>query len=375
MFFYVDESGHTGTNLFDPSQPMLYYGVLSSPVNLDVLAESKLTGLRQRLGVARLHGAELGNHRLPQISDELVGLQRKYDFRFDFYKVAKPDHAIICFFDQVFDQGVNPAVPWAGYWMPLRYILLLKVAFLFDEDLAQRAWSTRIELNDETANRTLIDICQELRSRVSILPDPRAREVITDALVWAEGNPDAIYYNVKSRKDLLQVTPNVVGFQSVMKGIAFRIRKHQREAARIVVDQQSQFNKAQRTLAESYAAARDFTFRNGPGLPEIDFSDMPTVPISFLSGKDSAGLELVDVYLWIFKRFMENKEVAPELFPLILEQSHRGYTDEISINGIARRWIPWFEELPDPSEDQMEKARELIAMDEKRRLRAFHGDA
>jgi len=30
MFFYVDESGHTGTNLFDPNQPVLYYGVLSS---------------------------------------------------------------------------------------------------------------------------------------------------------------------------------------------------------------------------------------------------------------------------------------------------------------------------------------------------------
>lgn len=354
---------------------MLYYGVLSSPVNVDVLAENKLTGLRQRLGVACLHGAELGNLQLAQISDELIGLQKKFDLRFDFYRVAKPDHAIICFFDQVFDQGVNPAVTWTGYWTPLRYILLLKVAFLFDKDLAKRAWSTRIELNDVTANRNLICICQELRSRVSILPDARARQLISDALVWAEGNPDAIYYNVKSRKDLLQVTPNVVGFQLVMHGIALRILKHRREAARIVVDRQSQFNKAQRALAESYAAARGIPFRNGPGLPEIDFSGMPTVPISFSSGRDSAGLELVDVYLWVFKRFMDDKDVAPELFPLIWEQSHRGYTDEISINGIANRWTQWFEELPEPSEDQLEKARELMAMDEERRLKAVHGDA
>lgn len=30
MHFYVDETGHTGPNLFDPTQPVLSYGVLSS---------------------------------------------------------------------------------------------------------------------------------------------------------------------------------------------------------------------------------------------------------------------------------------------------------------------------------------------------------
>jgi hypothetical protein len=40
MHFYVDESGHTGPNLFDAEQPLLYYGVLSSRVNVDVVAKS-----------------------------------------------------------------------------------------------------------------------------------------------------------------------------------------------------------------------------------------------------------------------------------------------------------------------------------------------
>jgi len=30
MYFYIDESGHTGTNLFDPNQPALCYGVVSA---------------------------------------------------------------------------------------------------------------------------------------------------------------------------------------------------------------------------------------------------------------------------------------------------------------------------------------------------------
>ncbi|WP_166370308.1 hypothetical protein [Psychromonas sp. SA13A] len=42
MCFYVDESGQTGLELFDENQPSLYYGVLRSKVNIDVLALSKV---------------------------------------------------------------------------------------------------------------------------------------------------------------------------------------------------------------------------------------------------------------------------------------------------------------------------------------------
>ena len=45
MYFYVDESGHTGPNIFDEQQPMLYYGSLSSHVNLDLVAKTRLEGL------------------------------------------------------------------------------------------------------------------------------------------------------------------------------------------------------------------------------------------------------------------------------------------------------------------------------------------
>ena len=147
MYFYVDESGHTGTNLFDESQPVLYYGVLSSKVNIDVLSESTLSSLRKRLGVNRLHANELGNTGIAKISKEIYNLQKRYDLRFDIYRVAKADHALISFFDQVFDQGLNPAITWTGYWTPMRYVLLLKLASLFDEETLKLAWAARIELS------------------------------------------------------------------------------------------------------------------------------------------------------------------------------------------------------------------------------------
>lgn len=161
-----------------------------------------------------------------------------------------------------------------------------------------------------------------------------------------------------------------------MHSIARRIRKGgKKEASKIVVDQQSQFNKAQKTLAEYFAQIRGIPMINGPGLPAINFSSMPTTPISFSSSAQSPGLELVDVHLWVFKRAMERKELAPELYGLITPQLHRGRTDEISLKALSVKWARWFKELPPPTTEQMENAKELLAFDEERRLRALREDA
>lgn len=38
MHFYVDETGHTGPNLFGRIQPVFFYDVLSSPDDQDKVA-------------------------------------------------------------------------------------------------------------------------------------------------------------------------------------------------------------------------------------------------------------------------------------------------------------------------------------------------
>ncbi|NCT84082.1 MAG: DUF3800 domain-containing protein [Comamonadaceae bacterium] len=374
MFFYVDESGHTGANLFDEAQPTLFYGVLSSAVHLDYVAEPRLAALRRNLGVERLHAAQLGNGRLAQIAGELVDLQKRFRLRFDFYRVVKPDHAVICFFDQVLDQGMNPAVTWTGYWTPLRYILLIKVAALFDEQLARRAWAARINVNNDAADAELVAVCEELRTRLDRLPDARSRQLIGDALTWTIANPREIHYNVSDQAQVLQVTPNVIGFQSVMHGIAGRLRESGKTASRIIVDRQSQFNKAQRTLAEWYAAAAGMHLPMGPGMPGMNLQGMPTVPIEFKPGTESAGLELVDIYLWLFKRVYEQKEIARELGPMVTYQYNRGRTDEISLAAIEERWSRWERNLPQieqMSPEQIAQGWELQLLQETRRLAAM----
>jgi hypothetical protein len=140
VFFFVDESGHTGTNLFDESQPVLYYGVLSCDFDFEKNCVDEFSKMRSMLGVERLHANEIGINGLLKISNELIAIQKKFEFIFDFNCVHKPDLALINFFDQVFDPGLNPAVPKHIYWTPLRYTLLVKLSTLFDKETLQLCW-------------------------------------------------------------------------------------------------------------------------------------------------------------------------------------------------------------------------------------------
>jgi uncharacterized protein DUF3800 len=336
MFFYIDESGHTGGNLFDPNQPTLYYGVLSSRINVDLLANPQIQQLRDQLAVSHLHAADLGNRRLSTIAPGLLTMQKKLALTFDLHSVKKSDHSIISFFNIVFDHAVNPVVPPHNYGTS-RFVLLVRFADLFDEPLARKAWSTRIDFNQAKAAGDLRDICNTLQQRCD-LNDRGIRELVGGPLDWAARNPDAIRYNVRSKAELLESAPNFVGFQSVMLGVASRIRKVCPSKVEVTVDQQSQFNKSQQSVAQFYANAKGVRLKSPPSLPELDFRGMPDGPIRFASSYQSAGLELTDLYLWAFKRHIEKKDLASELYPLIYKQLHRGQAFDISLAAIGQRF-------------------------------------
>lgn len=349
MYYYIDESGNTGSELFDENQPKLYYGALCAQANLDIVAEPLLKSLRQRLRVERIHANQLGVGRLTAVAERLTRFSKKKDLRFSLLTVVKPDHAIICFFDQVFDSGMNGAVPWHHYFTPLRYVLFFKVAHLFDRALAKDAWRARRERNPAKCAAMLIELCNKLLARIDRLPDERSREIVSGALKWAAANPHEISYGVGNTDTALQISPNLVGFQQVLQVIAQQSTARDKKVVRITVDRQSEFNKAQGELASWYRNLRAAGHKSdfGPGMPKFDYSRMPEVPPTFTPGDASAGLELVDVTLWIAKRLEEGKPVSPELHELFLMQAKRGLADEISLDALDRRWSHLLH-LPEP---------------------------
>lgn len=372
MYSYVDESGHTGPNLFDENQPSLYYGVLNSQVNLDVSAVKYLEEMRKKLGVERIHANVIGNKGLHEISKELIKIQSKFKLIFDFYEVKKIDHAMISFYDQIFDSGINPAVTWSSYWTPLRFVTLHKVAYLFDKDTLKNSWLARVNPKDNESDEILRNVCKIILERVNYLPDQRSREIISDALKWAISNTREIGYNARSKKDALQVMPNIIGFQFVMQGIAKRLLHTQSTESYITVDRQSQFNGAQKTLAEYYASLSGFNSEMGFGLPNADFRGMPKNPIRVSGGNESAGLELVDFYLWIFTRVKFGFEIPESLNKILQFQRKRSILNVLSMERLAENTIKFFNSLPELHEyspEQLKQLQNLRDVEESRRVK------
>ncbi|WP_411687137.1 DUF3800 domain-containing protein [Acinetobacter indicus] len=364
MFFYVDESGHTGNNLFDITQPYLYYGVIGSTVNLDILAKEEISKIRKIFDVDRLHAAELGEYKLIDLVADFKKLSKKFSLTFDFYRVKKDDYPVICFFDQVFDQGINPAMTWSGYWTPLRYVLLAKLNFLFSRELKKLAWEARLCSRDKEADTKVIYICEQLITRLGRLDDSRPRELFLDVLVWAKNNVRQLIFNAKSKRDKKFISPNLIGFQSVYWGITKREKKKNKKVLGIIVDQQDQFNTTQDYLLQIYRNAEGFYYKHDFGLGGMDFRDIPTIIPKFQSSKKSVGLEIVDIYLWLFKRYLEGNLSNSLLIDFVKSQANKVYCDEVSIEATTERFATWMQELPNITYEQELMAKQMKQKEE-----------
>lgn len=78
-------------------------------------------------------------------------------------------------------------------------------------------------------------------------------------------------------------------------------------------------------------------------VPNLYLKNMPAEPLIFQSGTQSAGLELVDIYLWIFKRFMEDKELTKPLARLVYTNLKTARTDSVSLQSVGKRFEASFE--------------------------------
>ncbi|MEQ8260496.1 MAG: hypothetical protein RH947_09370 [Alcanivorax sp.] len=244
MFFHVDESGNTGNNLFDNSQPRLSYEVLSARTNVEFMGKSLHKKMCERLGVDDLHANHLGVGALTEIYPLLLKLQRKMDFRFDYYYIDKPFYALVTFFEAVFDAGLNEAVSWISYWTPMRFLLINKLSLLLDEDDLKESWRLCSHLSIEREADAVSGLLNRILGKVgSVGLDTGSQEIISDALEYGAANPERLGFG--AHNDTV-ISPNTVCFQFVVMAMARRLRKKKRkDALGVFVDRQSQFNIAQ----------------------------------------------------------------------------------------------------------------------------------
>ena len=377
MFFHIDESGNTGNHLFDSQQPRLSYGLLSSPLNADVLCRSSHRQIQKEIGCEIVHANELGVAGLTAIAGHLIQIQKRMRFDFDYYFVEKTTYALVSFFEAVFDAGLNEAVKWEWYWTPMRFVLIHKLVPLFDEELLQRSWSLCTAKRVDQHTDDISELLTELKRRAQESGlDERSIEIIVDALDFGISRPLSLDFG---SPDPHIVSPNTIGFQSVVSAIARRVRKKRRKhASSIIVDRQTQFNNAQ---IETHRILRRFSegmksksekekraYLNHPlfvtlSKADIAHKDLPSTSVTVASSPSSIGLQIVDVYLWIANRIFNGAELSSELVALWNTFAGRSLVDGISFKGMEERFLRFDQLLPhynDLTVEQLEAARASV---------------
>ena len=317
MHAYIDESGNTGFNLFDPAQPFFQNAAMSSHVDFDEVFQSRVHRMANRLGVAYLHGNELGVDGVEQIAGSIAELLKFSQVRFYFAAVNKRDVAAIKFYDAIFDPGENPAAPTLSYGRRgLRFILLFKFLYLLDEEDIRLFWDSMTSNPSVEAEGNATLAIQNALHRVDLLPDSRSRQLVGDTLSWARENIGTFSVWTPSKKLRYGHLPNLFTFPALVASISETAKRWDRRTEKIIHDQQSQFGQTLREWHALYERAepeRIFNFGDTP----IKFGDIRESKFEIRNSKTSAGLQVVDIVLWTFARAVSGKSLGPmsrELF-------------------------------------------------------------
>jgi hypothetical protein len=321
MFAFVDETGNTGENIFDADQPNFITAALITRSDFDIIYGDRLKSLAKKIGTESLHANRIGLQKIEHIAGDIRSLLRKADARFSFSRIEKNYLLVTKVVDYVFDSGENLAVPWQAYNLRfLRMLLVFKVAHLIDLQLAEKFWAALMSPKQADGKGFFVEACKELLLRVPGIPDARSREIMTDALSWAIENPDELTIHSNDKKARYMHLPNVVGFINLIEGIEQWSETLGRPVRRIKHDRQSQFEANFKFAHDLFTNASDEPYEwpgEEPRVLRMVFGSELTIS----SSAESAGIQIADLILWLFKKITSGDAVGSktaQLFDFIV---------------------------------------------------------
>jgi hypothetical protein len=378
MYVYVDESGNTGYRIFDPDQPVFVTAALMTKTNFDLTQAAAVAGVARKAGVPALHASALGANGVEAIADDLSRIIKRADARFFVSRLEKRYLAAAKVFDTYFDAGENDAMPWHAYWVrPLRLTLMFKIAlYVLTEEIAQVVLDCVTAPSEEKSKERFRTGAELLLARVQRLPDARSRELITGALQWALAHPDAFATHLRDKTSRNGHAPNFVAFTNLMRGIDQAARAWKRPVREIVHDRQSQFEKSLIQWHDIYARPELAGVEpiSWPG-EDAPFSPAQVTGSTFRMAceEESAGLQVVDVVLWLFKRALAGKEIGPRSAALLQRVYRRGYQNDLSFDGVGAQVEQKLNDIyaAPVSQDALERGAAMIAAAEDKRRAAL----
>lgn len=367
LYVYVDESGNTGRNIFDKSQPDYHAAAFISKGDFDVSHHGRVRDLAAIFGESALHANHLGLGRIEQISARLLDIWAATGARFFVSRVQKDYLLATKMFDVLFDSGENASVAWHNYNLrPMRIILAFKLGHIISEEIGREFWQCLLSKASE-AQRILPSICLKLKERLHLLPDRRSREVLSEGLDWVVKHPECAQFTTEQSILKKGHLPNLVAFVNLIDGLQVYSQNYKRKVAAIIHDEQNEFGRSLHSSHGLFSnAAPDVIQWAGES---YSLQKVPGSRFEMKRDEESAGIQMADVALWLYGQALKGKELPRGCAGLINYVLENGWHNDFSFAGVERQLTEsyghvLFGPMPDA---QLDAARRMLVMAEERR--------
>jgi hypothetical protein len=303
---YTDESGNTGSNLFDEKQPWFWTATVLSTVDLDTAGAADRRAWLEELGVEELHASMIGPERVEQVADRLLSFIIEHDCRVVFTRVEKRTVASLKLVDTLLDSTSNMALSPVLYGNRFPRMFFANLLAQHISPKSQEEFWSVFQIGDVEGFRRLLrrlhwNIQQKCQDR-------RAQELLLDAIGWAIEHPEE-FPELRVKRNAWD-SPNFIAFTMLMDLIHDECERTGLQIRRFVHDEQNQFAAA---LRQAYGVGRRIKFSTGTFAWMTDLEKVAPweADLEFISSGASLGVELADVVLWLMRRRVERAIALP----------------------------------------------------------------
>jgi hypothetical protein len=300
MFAYIDETGHSGRNIFDKNESF-QLGTLLSTIDIAAPVRVVLDPFLEDKGVERLHANEWPEHELVNLAHSMLDMIGECGpWSINLFNVHKPYIAPTKFVDMIFDPGENNATPDHWYWDEMhRHVLCLVTDSAMSRGLAEKFWGAFLNDNAED----IISVATEVESFVRKSSEPAAiKKVFRDSIKWAKKNQGEFTLIVtEKRKGYQGHSPNVIAFTQAFQAIHQFCKSHDCHPETIVHDRQQEFQSELKRHYEDFG--RMVIEDRGDGrFPSAEIAPYPKGKFTLMPSAHNRGLQAVDLLLWVSQR-------------------------------------------------------------------------
>jgi len=244
VFIYADESGHSGTKIFDENQKFYIQGALVSIQDIQEEIEPIISKYLKLYDTPRLHGYELGEEKVSKVTDEIIQVLENFNWEVHFTYIEKKLLLAIQFITLILHPFENKAIPYIFIENEyFRHSLLIEIHKILDiHHKKNEIWSFILK-NDLDS---LINFSKELLEN-NLIKDSDISKFIIKGLKFAINNPDIFFEDLTKGKNAKKMSsPNMLGFQSLQHHITSFCEKNNESVNKFIHDKSDEFKGVMR---------------------------------------------------------------------------------------------------------------------------------